>query len=124
TSSGCYMGCTRNIIARTVRKLPDQSTGSEILHVLCILAERRVIELVASIHDAVMAEGPLSETEELSRALDQVMGDAAAVVLRGYRLPTECQIVKPGEHYQDERGAAMWATVTRLLAKLEKGQVA
>jgi DNA polymerase I-like protein with 3'-5' exonuclease and polymerase domains len=124
TPLGWYMQCPPNINPRTVRNFPVQSTGSEILHVLCILAERRGIELVASIHDAVMAEGPLSETEELSRALDQVMGDAAAVVLRGYRLPTEYQIVKPGEHYQDERGAAMWATVTRLLAKLEKGQVA
>ena len=124
TPFGWYMQCPPNINPRTVKNFPIQSTGSEILHVLCILAERRGIKLVASVHDAVMAEGPLDEAEDLSRALDQVMGDAAAVVLRGYRLPTDCQIVRPGEHYQDERGAAMWATVTRLLAKLEKEQVA
>ena len=48
------------------------------------------------------------------------MGDAAAVVLRGYRLPTDRQIIRPGERYFDDRGEAMWTTVTRLLAKLER----
>ena len=106
---------------RTVRNFPMQSTGSEILHVACVLAERRGIEVVAPVHDAIMAEGPADQAEELSAALDQVMGDAAAVVLRGYRLPTDCQIIRPGERYFDDRGKAMWDTVTGLLAKLEAG---
>ena len=116
------MQCPSGINPRTVRNFPIQSTGSEILHVLCILAERRGIEIVAPVHDAVMAEGPLSEVEDLSRELDRVMGDASAVVLRGYRLPTEAQSVRPGDHYKDKRGAAMWDTVTRLVAKLEQEQ--
>ena len=124
TPFGWYMQCPSDINPRTVRNFPIQSTGSEILHVACILAERRKIELIAPIHDALLAEGPVNEAEELSCALNQLMGDAAAVVLHGYRLPTDCQIVKPGEHYQDERGAAMWATVTHLVAKLGRGQVA
>ena len=114
------MQCPSGINPRTVRNFPIQSSGSEILHVACLLGERRGIELIAPIHDALLAEGPLNQVEELSDALDQLMGDAATVVLRGYRLPTDCQIVKPGEHYQDERGAEMWATVTRLVAKLER----
>jgi hypothetical protein len=124
TPFGWYMQCPPSINPRTVRNFPIQSTGAEILHVACILAERRKIELIAPIHDALLAEGPVNEAEELSCALNQLMGDAAAVVLRGYRLPTDCQIVKPGEHYQDERGAAMWATVTHLVAKLGREQVA
>ena len=120
TPFGWYMQCPPGINPRTVRNFPIQSTGSEILHVACILAERRGIELVAPIHDALLAEGPLNDAEELSRSLDQLMGDAAAMVLRGYRLPTDYQIIKPGEHYQDERGVAMWRTVTRLVAKLER----
>jgi hypothetical protein len=106
--------------AAVVRNFPMQSSGSEILHAACLLAERRSVGIVAPIHDAIMVEGPLSEVDELSEALDQLMGDAAAVVLRGYRLPTDCQIIRPGEHYRDDRGAAMWETVTRLVAKLEK----
>jgi len=67
-----------------------------------------------------MAEGPADQADELAAVLDRLMGDASALLLRGYRLPTDCQIIRPGERYFDDRGAAMWNTVTRLLAKLEK----
>jgi hypothetical protein len=121
TQFGWHMLCPSGTNTRTIRNFPIQSTGSEILHVLCVLAERRGIKLVAPIHDAVLAEGDLDEAEGLSRALDQVMSDAAAVVLRGNRLPTGVQIVRPGERYFDERGEAMWTTVVKLLARRERG---
>ena len=50
------------------------------------------------------------------------MGDAAALVLRGYRLPTDKQIIRPGERYFDDRGKTMWDTVTGLLTKLERAR--
>ena len=114
------MQCPSGINPRTVRNFPIQSTGSEILHVACILAERRGIEIVAPVHDAVMAEGPADQVEELSTALDRVLGDAAAIILRGYRLPTDCQVIRPGERYFDDRGEAMWNTVAGLLARADR----
>ena len=42
------------------------------------------------------------------------------MVLRGYELPTDVQVVRPGEHFHDDRGVEMWSTVTRLVAKLEQ----
>ena len=77
--------------------------------------------MVAPIHDALLAEGPLDQAEELALALDRLMGDAAALVLRGYRLPTDFQIIRPSERYYDERGEAMWNTVVKLLARRERG---
>jgi len=115
------MQCPSGMNPRTVRNFPIQSTGSEILHVACILAERRRIELVAPVHDALLAEGSLDQAEDLVLAVDRLMGDAAAVVLRGYRLPTDFQLIRPGERYYDERGEEMWNTVTGLLAKRERG---
>jgi DNA polymerase I-like protein with 3'-5' exonuclease and polymerase domains len=112
--------CPSGTNPRTLRNFPMQSTGSEILHVLSVLAERRGIKIVAPIHDAVLAEGPADEVEDISAALDRAMRDAAALVLRGYELPTDCQLIGPGERYYDERGEAMWKTVTRLVAKLER----
>jgi DNA polymerase I-like protein with 3'-5' exonuclease and polymerase domains len=120
TPFGWYMQCPSSINPRTVRNFPIQSTGAEILHVACVLAERRGIELVAPVHDAIMAEAPLDKEEEASAALDRCMRDASAVVLRGYELPTDVQIVRPGQHFFDKRGAEMWETVTRLVAKLEE----
>ena len=120
TPFGWWMQCPSGINPRTVRNFPMQSAGSEILHVACVLAERRGIEVVAPVHDAIMAECPADQVEELSAALDQVMGDAAAIVLRGYRLPTDRKIIRPGERYVDDRGEAMWNTVTGLLTELER----
>jgi hypothetical protein len=120
TCFGWVMQCPPSTNPRTIRNFPCQAAGAEVLHTLCLLAERRALEICAPIHDAVVAEGALSDADDLSRALDQAMGDASAIVLRGYRLPTDCQVIRPGEHYVDDRGAAMWSTVTRLLAKLER----
>jgi hypothetical protein len=41
-------------------------------------------------------------------------------VLRGYELPTDVQMVRPGQRYFDERGEAMWGTVNKLIAKREE----
>ena len=83
--------CPPEINPRTIRDFPIQSTGSEILHVACILAERRGIQIVAPVHDALMAETDLDRVEETSAALDRVMRDASSIVLRGYELPTDYQ---------------------------------
>jgi len=106
-----------------VRNFPIQSTGAEILHVASVLAERRGIEIVAPIHDAFLAEADANCAEEVSAALDQVMRDASRIVLRGYELRTDCQIVRAGARYFDDRGLAMWETVTRLVTKLEEQRV-
>jgi DNA polymerase I len=88
------------------------------LHVLTILAERRGIEIVAPIHDAIVVESDAADARELAQAADRLMRDASAVVLKGYELPSDCAILMPGEHFQDKRGKAMWDTITKLLAKL------
>jgi hypothetical protein len=115
-----YMQCPSGINSRTVRNFPIQSTGSEILHVLVVLAERRGLPIVAPVHDAVMVEADVVDADDVSAALDRAMRDASAVLLRGYELPTDAQIVRPGNHFIDKRGAPMWDTVTRLVGKLER----
>jgi hypothetical protein len=91
------------------------------LHVTSVLAERRGIRIVAPIHDAFVAEADASDAEEASLELDRVMRDASRVVLRGYELRTDLQpIIRAGGRYFDRRGLAMWTTVSRLLAKLER----
>ncbi len=119
TPLGWYMQCPPGIKPRTVRNFPIQSMGAEILHVACILAERRGIEIIAPVHDALMAEADLDCAEDVSAALDQVMRDASSVLLKGHELPTDVQIIRPGERYYDDRGEEMWNTVSRLLQKIE-----
>jgi hypothetical protein len=120
TPFGWVMQCPSGTRKNLLRNFCMQSGGSEILHVACILAERRGIEIIAPVHDALMAEGPLEHVAEISAALDRTMRDAAAIVLRGYELPTDQQIIRPGETYYDKRGVEMWTTVTKLVARLEQ----
>jgi DNA polymerase I-like protein with 3'-5' exonuclease and polymerase domains len=120
TPFGWTMQCPSGMNPRTLRNFPIQSTGAEILHVLCILAERRGLEIVAPVHDAILVECDLADLEDVSQAVDRAMRDASATALRGYELPTDVQIIRPGEHYHDDRGAAMWDTVSKLLAKRER----
>jgi DNA polymerase family A len=124
TSFGWRMRCPSDMNPRTIRNFPIQSTGAEILHVACVLAERRGIEIVAPVHDALVAEADADRAEEVSAALDRVMRDAAAVVLRGYELRTDKQIVHAGQHYFDKRGVEMWNTVNKLLNTLEEEKTA
>jgi DNA polymerase I len=127
TPFGWYMQCPSGINSRTVRNFPIQSSGAEVLHVACILAERRGIEVVAPVHDAIMAEAPIDRAEEVSAALDRCMRDASAIVLRGYELPTDVQLIGEGQEHQryyDDRGEAMWNTVMKLVNKLERGRSA
>jgi hypothetical protein len=123
TPYGWVMQCPSGINPRTVRNFPIQSSGAEVLHVACILAERRGIEVVAPVHDAIMAEAPIDQAEAVSAALDRCMRDASAIVLRGYELPTDVQLIGEGqehERYYDDRGDAMWNTVMKLVNKLEQ----
>ena len=64
-----------------------------------------------------MAEAPVDQAEEVSAALDRCMRDASAIVLRGYELPTDVQLIGAGQKHQryfDDRGEAMWNTVTEV----------
>jgi DNA polymerase family A len=119
TRLGWYMQCPPAINPRVVRNYPIQSTASEIYHVAAMRAERRGIELVASIHDALVAEADARDAKEVSTALDRAMRDASSLVLRGYELPTEEQIVLPGQRFFDKNGLDMWRTIMALLDKLE-----
>jgi hypothetical protein len=120
TCFGWTMKCPSGMRAKTIRNFPIQATAAEILHVACVLAERRGIEIVAPVHDALMAECDLSDVEDVSAALDLCMRDAAAVVLQGYGLRTDKQIIRPGEYYHEDRGIKMFNTVKSHIAKIER----
>jgi hypothetical protein len=115
TRDGWRMQCPPDINPRTARNFPIQSTGAAILRATAVLCERRGIEVIAPVHDALMAQGPLSDIEDVNRELERAMRDGSALVLQGYELKSDEQIIRPGEHYTDDRGKIMWDTVLRLV---------
>ena len=50
-------------------------------------------------------------------ALDtqQAMEEASELILKGFRLNTDTEVVKWPDRYFDERGAGMWRKIMKLL---------
>jgi hypothetical protein len=58
-----------------------QSTASDVLRAACLLAEERGLELIMTVHDSLILQGPEAMIEETSQALSDVMREAATIVL-------------------------------------------
>ena len=107
--------------ARGPRNFPMQAHCAAILHRAILLAARRGIEVVCSVHDALLVQAQESQIEQVARATEQVWKDASQLVM-GRELRSDSKIVRSSGRYEDERGAATWATVLRLLAELEHAE--
>jgi hypothetical protein len=83
------------------------------------LGEARGIELVAPVHDALMAEGPAGCADDISHALDETMRDASRAVLQGYELKTDVQVIHATGRYHEKRAVDMWDRINRLIEEQE-----
>jgi hypothetical protein len=110
---------------RSLRNFPMQANGAEMLRLACCLATERGIEVCAPVHDAVLICAPLERLEADVEATRQAMTQAAAVVLNGFPLGTDAQLVTYPDRYMDEkRGRVMWDRVIRLITQPATEQVA
>jgi hypothetical protein len=99
---------------------PMQANGAEMLRLACCLGTERGIEICAPVHDAVLIGAPLEELEHQVQAMRDDMAEASGVVLDGFELRTDAELIRHPQRYQDGRGATMWGTVTDLLEDLEQ----
>ena len=80
--------------------------------------------IVAPVHDAIMAEGPIDQAEScLARstvACATPRPSCCAATNCPPTPPTPYGPIFPGQHYYDGRGVEMWETVARLVTKLEE----
>ena len=123
TCFGWTMKCSSGMRARTIRNFPIQATAAEILHVACVLAERRGIEIIAPVHDALMAECDLRDVEDVAAALDHACGTLRPLCCRVTRCAPTRQIIRPGGYYFDDRGDKMYKAVISRIAKIESKNV-
>jgi hypothetical protein len=109
---------------RTVKNFPMQGFGAEILRATCVLAEGRGIELVAPVHDALMAECDDRDVDDVSLSLDRAMRHGSRAVLRGYELSTDVQIIRHPDRFFDKRGLKLWNIITGLVTRLRQQSAA
>jgi len=96
-----------------------QSNGAEMLRIACGMLMKQGITIIAPVHDAIMIGANTTEISTAIEKTQQVMSDASAIVLDGFRLGTDTKTVTYPDRYMDERGEGMWNLVQMLIGKYE-----
>jgi len=100
--------------ARSLANFPCQAHGAEMLRLACCMLVEAGIGLCAPVHDAVVIEGPADTIDDVVAQARGIMAEASKIVLGGFEIGTEAEIVKYPDRYIDEAGEDFWNTVTRL----------
>jgi hypothetical protein len=111
-----YLGGQVN--PRSLRNFPMQANGAEMLRLACCLATERGISVCAPVHDAILIEAPLDELGGVVEQAQESMGQASEIVLKGFRLRAEVNIIRYPDRYSDKRGQKMWDAVWRVMQKV------
>jgi DNA polymerase-1 len=104
---------------RSIQNFPMQANGAEMLRLACCLVTESGIKVCAPVHDALLIEAPLDELDETVERTQELMTVASQIVLDGFRLRSDTEVVRYPDRYTDKRGAVMWATVMKLLDGVE-----
>jgi DNA polymerase-1 len=95
--------------ARSLANFPMQANGAEMLRTACVLMMEHGIRICAPVHDAVLIEAPLEELDQVVEQAQQLMGEASRIVLDGFELKTDVDLIHYPDRYCDEdRGKEFW----------------
>jgi hypothetical protein len=117
TTFGWTVHTGANPNPRFLRNFLMQANGAEMLRLACCLVVEEGIRVCAPVHDAILIEAPLDELDATVEKTKAIMSEASAIVLDGFRLRSDAEIVRYPERYVDERGADMWQTVMRIMGE-------
>jgi hypothetical protein len=107
---------------RSLANFPMQANGAEMLRPACCLGTKQGIEVCAPVHDAVLICAPLDRLGLDVARMRDAMREASRVVLDGFELGTDAEIIGYPDRYADSRGAAMWERVMKLIHEQEQGE--
>jgi DNA polymerase-1 len=108
--------------ARSLANFPCQANGAEMLRLACCMLVEAGIGLCAPVHDAVLIEAPLATIDAEVERARAIMAEASRIVLGGFEIGTDTDVVKYPDRYMDEAGEDFWNTVTRLAGPLKGRQ--
>ncbi len=121
TTYGWRLHLSRDVNLRMVQNFPMQANGAEMLRLACIFADEAGIKICAPVHDAILIEAPEPEIEEHIHRAQAAMKRASEIVLGGYALRSDAEIVRYPDRVTSEKGEKMWRLVEEELLAIEKG---
>lgn len=102
---------------RSLLNFPMQANAAEILRVACIDTIEKGIKVCSPVHDALLIESPLDRLDSDIAVTQQLMQDASVLVLDGFKLRSDVDVVRWPDRYMDKRGLVMWKKLNRYLSK-------
>ena len=108
---------------RSLANFPMQANGAEMLRLACCLATERDVAVCAPVHDALLVEGPADGIQDVVAETQRAMIEASRVVLAGFELRSDAELVCYPDRYSDPRGKQMWETVMGLMAELPQAEL-
>jgi len=108
----CLLGEKAN--HRAVMNWPVQSTGAVLLRLAVLLAARKGVRIIATVHDAILIEAPMEAIEEHVRLAREAMDEACRAVL-GDVIRTDCQIIRAPGHFYDAKGKKLWNIICEFM---------
>ena len=103
---------------RSLQNFPMQANGAEMLRLACCLATERGIKICAPVHDAILIEAPLNQLDQTIESAQQAMEEASELILLGFKLRSDAEIIRYPDRYMDKRGEKMWDTVWNIVNQI------
>jgi DNA polymerase I len=97
---------------------PMQAACAEILRWACIYATEDGIEVLATVHDALLVGGPVDQIEEIVARTQAHMDHASELVL-GFAMRTDAKVFRYPDRFTDRRGVDTWNNIMQLLDEIE-----
>ena len=104
---------------RSLRNFPVQANGAEMLRLAASFIVEDGIKLCAPVHDAIVIEAPIAVIDQAVLRAQELMSLASEIILGGFKLKSDAEIVRYPNRYEPERGTKMWTTVMALLDQIE-----
>ena len=105
---------------RSLANFPMQANGAEMMRLACSMATEAGIQICAPVHDAVLIEAPADDIDHVVHRTQAIMAEASRIVLDGFKLGTDAELIRWPARYMDEkRGRMMWDRVLKL-ARVEE----
>jgi DNA polymerase I-like protein with 3'-5' exonuclease and polymerase domains len=117
---GWQVNVSRDANPRSLKNFPMQGNGAEMMRLACCLATERGIRVIAPVHDALLIESPSRFVQDAVASTKRAMAEASEVVLSGFTLRTDAEIISHPDRYRDARGAAFWSLLMRILERVRK----
>ncbi len=115
TVFGWRLQVGNRVNTRSLANFPCQANGAEMLRLACCMIVEAGIKLIAPIHDAILIEADATSINRVVSQAQQLMLEAGKVVLDGFELRSDAEVIAYPDRYSDPRGQAFWERITSAL---------